>query len=153
VRRVYVAVLGLLFVAIVFQFYLAASGAFDKPQDDDSFALHRINGMAVVTGLSVLATIVGALARVGARTVALTIVPALLVVVQMLIRAIAEAFEASNGDTTGASVAIFGLHALNGMAIMLVTVILLRRARKPMVSSGASVPEPAGAAAPDSAHA
>lgn len=141
VRRVYLGVLGLLFLAIVFQFYLAGVGAFDEPQNDDSFALHRINGMAVVTGLSVLATIVAAVARLGVRTVALTLVPGILVVVQMLIRAIAEAFDASNGDTTGVAVAIFGLHALNGMLIMLVTVILIRRMRKLLGAARNDAPE------------
>ncbi|MFU8852184.1 DUF6220 domain-containing protein [Micromonospora sp. SL1-18] len=140
------AVLGLLFLAILFQFYLAGVGAFDKPHTDDSFALHRINGMAVVTGLSVVATIVAAVARLGIRTVVMTIVPGLLVVVQMLIRAIAEAFNASNGDTSGASVAIFGLHVINGMLIMLVTVTLIRRMRKLLAGSSASAPQPAEAA-------
>jgi hypothetical protein len=137
VRRVYLAVLGLLFLAILFQFYLAGVGAFDVPHDDGSFAWHRFNGMVVITGLSVLATIAAALARVGIRTVALTLLPGLLVVVQMLIRAIAEAFNDSVGDTTTASDAIFGLHVLNGMLIMLVTVALLRNLRKQLAAARA----------------
>jgi hypothetical protein len=146
-RRVYLGVLGLLFLAIVFQFYLAGVGAFDEPQNEDSFALHRINGMAVVTGLSVLATIVAAVARLGVRMVAMTLVPGILVVVQMLIRAIAEAFDAGNGDTTGVAVAIFGLHALNGMLIMLVTVILIRRMRKLFAEAREGAPRRAEATA------
>ena len=53
-RRVFVVLSGLLFLAILSQFYFAAVGAFDRPQDDDSFALHSVTGMMIIPLLSIL---------------------------------------------------------------------------------------------------
>src|SRR4051812_31787296 len=98
--------------------YFAAVGAFDKPQDDDSFALHSATGMMVIPLLSLLATVVAAIARVPGRQIGLTILPLGLVIVQMLIIALGGAFDDSTGNTTPLSLAVLGLHALNGMAII-----------------------------------
>jgi hypothetical protein len=56
VRRAYVALAGLMVLAVVAQFYFAAVGAFAKPQDDQSFALHLMGGMMIIPVLSLLAT-------------------------------------------------------------------------------------------------
>lgn len=146
-RKVYVALLGVLAIAIAIQFYLAASGAFETPRTEDSFAMHRINGMMVIPVLALLATVAGALARVGGRLVALTILPIGLIILQSVIRAVAEAFDTSSGDSTAASMAIFGLHAFNGLAIMALAGYLMRRARAllagPRPSAPARTTEPA----------
>ncbi|MGI5519975.1 DUF6220 domain-containing protein [Micromonospora sp. CA-259024] len=128
-RKVYVALLGLFAIAIAVQFYLAAVGAFDKPQDDDSFAAHRINGLMVIPLLGVLATIAAAVAKLGGRTIGLTLLAVGLVILQRPIQVISEAFNTSAGDTTTASVLVFGLHAINGLAIIMLAGGLMRRAR------------------------
>lgn len=114
-RKAYVILLTLLMVAIFVQFYLAAMGALSKPQDDNSFALHKINGMMVIPALAILATITGAIARVGRKLVGLTILPAVLIPVQILINTVG-----GHGDVHTATWGrvVLGLHAINGLLIM-----------------------------------
>lgn len=129
-RRLYLALSGLLLVAVAAQFYFAAVGAFDKPQDDSSFALHSLTGVMIIPVLSILATVAAALARAPGRLIALTILPFGLVVVQVLIIVLGNAIGGATEDrTTGVSLTILGLHALNGLAIMGVSGQILRRAR------------------------
>jgi hypothetical protein len=142
-RRVYVAVSGLLVLALVAQFYLAAVGAFDRPHDDSSFALHSENGMLVIPVLILLATLAAALARAPGRLIALTIAPLGLLVVQVLIVVLGNAVAGGDQDPTGAAaLAILGLHAINGMFMIGVAATVLRRAR-------ALAAEPARVKAPD----
>jgi hypothetical protein len=130
VRKVYAALAGLQLLAVLAQFYFAAVGAFAKPQDDRSFALHSLTGMLVIPVLSLLATIVAALARVGGRLVALTLLPLGLVVVQVLIITAGDHLLGSTEDrTTPGGLVILGLHALNGLGILGVAAQILNRAR------------------------
>jgi hypothetical protein len=117
VRRVYTALTGLLLLAVVVQFYFAAVGAFAKPQDDKSFALHSVTGMMVIPLLSILATIAAAVARAPGRLIGMTILPLGLVIVQVLIVVVGRAFNTDADTTTPVGLAILGLHALNGIAI------------------------------------
>jgi hypothetical protein len=127
-RRVYVGLAGLLMLAVVAQFYFAAVGAFTKPQTDDSFALHSVNGMMVIPLLSILATIAAAVARAPGRLIGLTIAPLGLVILQTLIIVFGKVFD--DGDhTTPVGLAIVGLHAIGGLAIMAVAGMVLRGAR------------------------
>jgi hypothetical protein len=129
-RRLYVALSGLLLAAVAVQFYFAAVGAFDKPRDDSSFALHSVTGMLIIPALSILATVAAALARAPGRLIALTILPFGLVVVQVLIIVLGNAIGGATEDRTPAvALTILGLHALNGLAIMGVAGQVLRRAR------------------------
>jgi Family of unknown function (DUF6220) len=122
VRRVYVGLSGLLLLAVVAQFYFAAVGAFAKPQDDASFALHDLTGGMIIPTLSLLATIAALVARLPGRQVGLTILPLGLVIVQLLIVGVGKALSDSDaGDhTTPVALAVLGLHAVNGLAIMAV---------------------------------
>jgi hypothetical protein len=129
VRRVYVALTGLLLLAVLVQFYFAAVGAFTKPQKDNSYVLHSVTGMLAIPLLSLLATIAAALARAPGRQIGLTILPLGLVVVQVLIVTIGKALNDSADNTTPAGLAILGLHAINGLAIMAVAGLVFRRAR------------------------
>lgn len=130
-RKVYVGLSALLLVALLAQFYLAAVGAFTRPQSDASFALHDLNGMMIVPLLSVLATIAAAAARAPGRLIGLTIAPLGLVVVQVLIVVLGRAFNDAGGDrTTPVGLAILGLHAINGMAMLGVAGAVLRQARQ-----------------------
>jgi hypothetical protein len=80
--------------------------------------------------LAVLATIVAAIARVGARLIGMTAAIAGLTLVQSLIRVLAEALSDSGDTSTTAGRLVFGLHALNGLAIGGLAGTVLAEARK-----------------------
>lgn len=129
-RRVYLALSALLLAAVVAQFYFAAVGAFARPRDDSSFALHSLTGMMIIPAISVLATVAAAVARAPGRLIALTILPFGLVVVQVLIIVLGNAIGGATEDrTTPVALTILGLHAVNGLVIMGVSGQVLRRAR------------------------
>ncbi|WP_424536050.1 DUF6220 domain-containing protein [Sphaerisporangium viridialbum] len=128
-RRVYAVLAGLMLFAVVAQFYFAAVGAFDKPQEDSSFALHSVTGMMVIPVLSLLATVAAAVSRAPGRLIGLTILPLGLVVVQVLIIAVGGLLDDGAGNTTPGSLAILGLHAINGLAVMAVAGMVFRQAR------------------------
>jgi len=129
VRRLYVVLTGLMMLSILAQFYFAAVGAFAKPQDDSSFAVHDVNGMMILPLLSIAATVVALLARAPGRQVGLTIAPLGLVLVQVLIVELGRALNGADDATTPLSLAILGLHAVNGLAIMAVAGLTMRGAR------------------------
>ncbi|GAA3839095.1 hypothetical protein GCM10022226_71700 [Sphaerisporangium flaviroseum] len=141
-RRVYAVLAGLMLLSVVAQFYFAAVGAFDKPQEDGSFALHSMVGMIAVPLLSLLATIAAAVARAPGRLIGMTILPLGLVIVQTLIIAVGGLLADSTGNTTPVSLAILGLHAINGLAIMAVAGMAFRGARM-LATSPATAPSPA----------
>ena len=114
----------LLMVAVVVQFFLAASGAFDTAPHDESFQTHRALGYAIILFALVL-TIVAAAARLPGRIVGLTGLIAGLAAAQSVLHVLAEAF----GDTSGRLV--FGLHAVNGLAILAVVRTVMRQAGEP----------------------
>lgn len=140
-RRIFVVVSTVMLLSTIVQFYFAAVGALTRPQNDDSFALHSFTGMAVIPALSLLATIAAALARAPGRVIGLAILPAGLVVVQVLIVAINEAFADATGHSTPVGLAIGGLHAIGGLFVMGVSGAVMRRARalatQPLVAAEA----------------
>ncbi|TDC47608.1 hypothetical protein E1212_23735 [Jiangella ureilytica] len=114
-RKVFLGFASLMLAAVVVQFYLAAVGAFDDAPRDEAFGAHAMVGTSLLL-LAVLATIVAALARVGGRLIGMTAAIAGLTLLQSLIRVLADAL--NDGDTsTTAGQLVFGLHALNGLAI------------------------------------
>ncbi|MFG1877562.1 DUF6220 domain-containing protein [Sphaerisporangium sp. NPDC049003] len=127
-RRVYAVLAGLMLFAVVAQFYFAAVGAFDKPQEDGSYALHGMTGM-IIPVISLLATVAAAVARAPGRLIGLTVLPLGLVVVQVLIIAVGGLLDDSAGNTSPGSLAILGLHAINGLAVMAVSGMVFRQAR------------------------
>jgi Family of unknown function (DUF6220) len=127
-RRLYLALAGLLLFTVFAQFFLAATGGFDRPRDDESFALHMIVGTMVVPAISLLATVVATLARAPGRLVGLTILPVGLVVLQMLIGAVARIGGTDDETTVGGQI-VFGLHAINGLAILAVAWAVFAGAR------------------------
>jgi hypothetical protein len=129
-RRVFVVLAGLLFAAILVQFYLAAVGAFDRPQDDDSFALHSITGMMIIPLLAILTTVAAALARAPGRLIGMSLAPLGLVVVQVLIIVIGNVISGGSDEDTGAAgLVVFGLHAVNALLLMGAAGAVLRQAR------------------------
>jgi Family of unknown function (DUF6220) len=125
-RRSFAGLAILQLLAVVAQFFLAASGAFDTAPNDESFQAHRALGAGIVL-LAVLVTIVGAIARMPGRLIGMSGLVAGLAVVQVVIRAIATAFDGAGGSTTAGEL-VFGLHAVNGLAILAVAGLIVRQA-------------------------
>ncbi|GLW99627.1 DUF6220 domain-containing protein [Microtetraspora sp. NBRC 16547] len=143
-RRVYVVLAGLQLLAVLAQFYFAGVGAFDKPQSGDSYAMHGTIGMMAIPVLSLLATVVATLAKAPGRLIGLSITPLGLVVVQMLIIILGRALDDATGDTTTASLAVLGLHAVNGLGVMAVAGRVLAGARR-LASTSETAPKNATA--------
>lgn len=143
-RRVFAGLAILLMLAVVAQFFLAASGAFDTAPNEESFRPHRALGYAIFV-LPVLMAIVAALARMPGRLVGMAGLVAGLVVVQVVIAQVAEAF-GDTDDSTTAGKFVFGLHAVNGLIILAVAGRILRQAR---ALSGSAGPDRAGGAGSD----
>jgi hypothetical protein len=130
-RMAYVVLTRLVGVAILVQFYFAAVGAFDRPEEDGSYSLHSINGMVVIPVLVLLATAAAALVRAPGKLIGLTVLPLGLGVVQVLIIAVGNAVSGgAEDDTSPAGLAILGLHAVNALAMMAAAGTAARRARQ-----------------------
>ncbi len=130
-RRVYVGIMALLLVSGILQFYFAAIGSFARPQTEDAFSLHVINGRMVFPALAILALIAAALAKAPGKLIALTLAPLGLLIVQSLIIVLGNVIGGSTEQrTTPVSLAILGLHALNGAAVIAATEAVFRRARE-----------------------
>jgi hypothetical protein len=123
-RRVFAVLASVLVLLIVAQFFLAASGAFDPAPNDESFQPHRALGYGIFF-FAILVTIVAALARLPGRLIGMAALVAGLGVVQGLIRAVAAAFD----DAGDAGTVIFGLHAVNALAILAISGSVARQAR------------------------
>ncbi|MDT3440259.1 DUF6220 domain-containing protein [Pseudofrankia sp. BMG5.37] len=126
-RKVFAGLAALLLLAVVAQFFLAASGAFDTAPNDESFQPHRALGYGIVLFAAVL-TVFAALVRMPGRLIGLSGLVAGLGILQPVIAAIAKAF-GDTGDTTAAGQLVFGLHAVNGLVIIAVVGTILRQAR------------------------
>jgi hypothetical protein len=130
VRKAFVITSSLLLVAFALQFVFAAVGSFTKPAGEDgAYALHSVNGMAVIPALTLLATLFAALAKAPGRLVGLAILPLGLVVVQALLASLANAFTDDTGGSTVLGLTIGGLHAVNGIVAVHIVVAVLRGAR------------------------
>lgn len=138
-RRSFTGLATLLMPAVVVQFFLAASGAFDTAPRDESFQAHRMLGYGIVL-LAVLVTVVAALARMPGRLIGLSGLVAGLAVVQGVIAAIAGAFDTTGGSTTTGEL-VFGLHAVNGLVILAVAGMIVRQARQARQALRSSEPE------------
>lgn len=138
-RRAFTGFATVLVLAVVAQFFLAAVGAFSSAPTDESFAMHRALGYGILL-LAVLATILGAVARLPGRLIGLTGLVAGLTIVQGLISAIANAVGGPGDATTTAGQLIFGLHAVNALAIMGLTGNIVRQARALSTRASAATP-------------
>ena len=139
-RKVFAGLAGLLLLAVVAQFFLAASGAFDTAPNDESFRPHRMLGMGIVL-VAVVMTVVAAASRMPGRLVAMSGLVAGLAVLQSLLRAIAAAFDDAGGTTTAGEL-VFGLHAVNALAILGVAATIARRSGLLARPAGRAQPAP-----------
>ncbi|MFJ8582605.1 DUF6220 domain-containing protein [Micromonospora sp. NPDC093277] len=127
-RKLFVGLAALLMLVVVAQFYFAASGAFSSAPNDEAFRPHRALGYVIFL-LPVVMAIAGAVARMPGRLIGMVGLIAGLAVVQVVIAVLAKAFNDTGDTTTTAGQMVFGLHAVNGLAIMAVSGNVLRRAR------------------------
>lgn len=142
-RRTIAGLAAVLMLAVVVQFFLAGSGAFDTAPTDEAFRPHRALGYMVVL-LAVVTTIAAAVARVSGRLIGMSGLLAGLAVAQPLIAVVAKAF-GDTGDTSTAGQLVFGLHAVNGLVMMGVAGRILREARG-LANPSASTDRSAGPA-------
>jgi len=126
-RRAFALLAALLVLAVVAQFFLAASGAFDTAPKDESFQPHRGLGYGIVV-FAILLTIVAALARMPGQLTGMTGMVAGLGVVQILIKATADAVNDTGAAGTAGKL-VFGLHAVNGLTILALGWIIAWRAQ------------------------
>lgn len=140
-RKTIAGLAAVLTLAIVAQFFLAGSGAFDTAPNDESFQPHRALGYMIVL-LALLMTLTAALSRMPGRLVGTAGLLTGLGIAQPLIATIAKAF-GDTGDTTTAGQVVFGLHAVNGLIMMGVAGKILRQARE-LSNSSASTVQAAG---------
>lgn len=133
-KRTFRGLVALTLLAVVVQFFLAASGAFDTAPREEAFEPHRALGYLVLV-LAVVSTVVGALAKVPARLVGTTGLVVGLVVLQPVIAGVASSLDESGSSTTAGEL-VFGLHAVNGLVIAALLGTVLRRSREPGEPAG-----------------
>ena len=136
-RKVYVTLTGLLVISVVIQFYFAAFGVFTAPQNDSQFILHVTNGRFILPLLCLLCIAAAALAKAPGRLIGFTAIPFGLLVLQTVLFVIAGLIGSTPEKTNVAGQVILGLHAVNGLAILGVSIMLFLRARK--FARGASI--------------
>lgn len=88
-KRFVTGLAALLFLAVIVQFFLAASDAFDAAPTEEAFGPHRLLGYAVFL-FAVVVAVVGAIARLPGRLIGLAALAAGLVLGQVLISELAR---------------------------------------------------------------
>lgn len=135
-RKAFAGLAALLVVVVIVQFFLAGSGAFDSAPTEEAFRPHRVLGYLTVA-LAVLLTVLAAVVRMPGRVVGLSGLVAGLAVLQPVIAVIAKAF-GDTGETTTAGQIAFGLHAINGLIMLVVLRGILTEARATAVAPRAT---------------
>ena len=126
------AITSLLFtLSCVLQFYFAAMGVFSDPEDE-LFTIHGMNGAIFLRLLGLLMLIFAALAKAGRRTVWLSAIAFLLVLFQTVLFILTGVLFGTTPDSheappIGATI-LLSLHGLNGVAILLLGLVVLHRA-------------------------
>ena len=154
-RKVHAVLSLLILAAVVLQFYLAGVGVFSQPEEK-LFDLHTTAGRIVLPVLLLLNIAAAALARVRTLRYALGLVG--LLALQTVIFVIAIVTTGSNPFedvviTTPGTV-ILSFHALNGLVILGVSVLQVRRAwaaafpKRVAAAPDTEAPERVSAAAP-----
>jgi heme A synthase len=128
-RKVFAALATLLVLAVVAQFFFAATGAFDTGPKDESFQMHRALGYGILL-FAVVLTLFAALARMPGRLIGMAGLAAGLTLLQGVITAVADAFDDTGDSSSGPGELVFGLHALNALVIMALAGMIARRARE-----------------------
>src|SRR5215212_6798983 len=152
-RKVHVVLSVLVLAGLVLQFYLAGVGVFSMPEDE-LFDLHTTNGRIVLPILLLLNIPVAALARNRTLRYALGLVGLLALQTVIFVIAIVLTGSIPFEDVviTPVGTAILSLHVVNGLVILGVAVLQLRRAYAvafpKQAAAGAYEPEQEPVAAP-----
>lgn len=147
-RRVFQIVSVLLLVDVVVQFYFAAFGVFTAPANDSQFVLHQMNGRFVLPLLCLLVIVAAAAARAPGRLIGFSAIPLGLYVMQIVLFILSGLTGSSPEKTNVAGQVILGLHAVNGLALLGVAILLVHRASRlaknmPAASVAGAAQEPA----------
>jgi hypothetical protein len=127
-RKAFVGLAAVLMAVVTVQFFLAGSGALNPEPNSEAFAPHRVVGYLIVL-LSLLLTVLAAAVRLPGRVVGLAGLVLGLSILQPVIAVVAKAF--GEGDiTTTTGQLVFGLHAVNGVAIMIVIRNIFKQGRE-----------------------
>ena len=129
-RKAFVVVTGLLVVSVVVQFYFAAFGVFTAPANDSQYILHLVNGRFVLPVLCIACIVAAAVAKAPGRLIGFSALPLGLLAMQIVLFVIAGLAGATPVRTNVAGQVILGLHAVNGLAILAVSILLFLRARR-----------------------
>jgi hypothetical protein len=127
-RKVFTALVSFVMLAVVVQFALAASGAFDTAPKDESFQPHRVLGYAILL-LAVVVTALAALLRMPGRIIGLSGLVAGLTILQPVIVAVADALGHGESSSTAGEI-VFGLHAVNALLIFSVLRMIIQSTRR-----------------------
>ena len=141
-RKVFSIVTILVVIAVVLQFYFAGMGVFSVPEEG-LFGIHRAAGRIVLPILFLLSLITAAIARAGKRTIWLTVIAILLLALQTVIFILTGVIFNVGPESPQiplAATMTVSLHALNGVAILVLTGVIARRAwmlawRRPTAAS------------------
>jgi len=144
-RKVYLVLTGLLLVSVVTELLLTTFGVFTAPENDSQFILHQMTGRIVLPVLCLLCIAAAAIARAPGRLIGFTAIPLGLLIMQTVLFIIAGLTGASPEKTNLAGQLILGLHAINGLCILGVSIMLFLRARR--FAAGTYQPAPAPDAA------
>ena len=128
-RKIFGVMTRLLMVAVAAQFFLAGRGAFTA-----SFDAHRALGIAILV-LALVTLIIGALSRAPKGALGTLSAVLGLLVLQPVLAGIGHGVGESSVETGGL---LFGLHAVNGVVVMVLLARSLHRSR----------PAPAAASTP-----
>jgi hypothetical protein len=127
-RKVFSGLTALVMLAVVVQFYLAASAAFSTASKETAFAPHRTFGYIILL-LTIILIAIAALTRMPSRIIGLCGMVVGLTILQPLIAFVAKALNDSGSSTT-ASTVVFGLHAVNALIIFTTLRRLLQASRE-----------------------
>ncbi|BDZ46759.1 DUF6220 domain-containing protein [Naasia aerilata] len=129
-RKVFVVTAVLLALDTILQLYFAALGHFSTGQGE-LFGIHGFNGAVVLRILALVNILAAAGARAGRRTIWMTVIVFLLVLLQTVIFILTGVIFNIGPETpeipVGASI-LLGFHGLNGLAIIALSGILVGRA-------------------------
>ncbi|WES65708.1 DUF6220 domain-containing protein [Microbacter sp. GSS18] len=121
----------LLLASTALQIYFAAMGVFSVPEDE-LFGIHGSNGRMVLPVLVLLTVLFAALARSGKKSIWLSVLLIPMLAFQTVIFILVGAMFPGVGPDAAtiplAATMTVSLHALNGLAIIWVSSILVRRA-------------------------
>lgn len=143
-RKAYVVLAGLLFLAMIVEAYLSTFGAMQRPFGiGSSMIAHATNGLNIVPLVALLATIAAFLAKASRRLIGETAAMIILPWTQILLFAISGWTGSTAEKTNVAGQIVLGFHALNGIAMLVLTFLIFRGARAH--AAAAEVPQAAAA--------